>query len=428
MKNFSDRIFFGAIADDFSGASDLATHLAKSGAPVSLRFGVDGLTNDTFVRPFEVIAIKCRTAPVDDAIAEALQAYRWLKSKGAERYFWKYCSTFDSTSKGNIGPVAEALMAEIGTTQTIYCPAFPENGRSIYAGHLYVGEQLLSDSSMKDHPLTPMHDSNLMRLLEPQTDRAVGLIHYRAVKKGLSAVREELKSLAVKNVSHVVVDAIDDEHLSVIAGACQNMPLITGGSALAQPLPRLYQKADHVKFGEAPVIYPGTDDACVALAGSCSEMTRRQIEHFSRKHEVFKLYPIKLATDEDHLETAKDWLMAQPLSAPKLIFASADPQEVARNQEVLGRDKAGEVVEEALGELAKQSVELGMRRIIAAGGETSGAIIKALGITSVDVGPEIAPGVPWVFANLGVESAALALKSGNFGEEDFFSKAFEMLD
>ena len=233
----------GCIADDFTGATDLAGLLARSGVRVSLRIGVpDGPPEDAAA--FEVIALKIRTAPVEDAVSQALAALDWLKKAGAERFFWKYCSTFDSTDKGNIGPVAEALMDRIGATQTVYCPAFPENGRSIFMGNLFVGQQPLAESPMKDHPLTPMRDSNLVRLLAPQVKRDVGLVDRLTVARGADALRAALADAP----PHVIVDAVADEDLTTIATACRDFGLMTGGSAVAAPLPDLYRAADLILF------------------------------------------------------------------------------------------------------------------------------------------------------------------------------------
>ncbi|MEM8839546.1 MAG: 3-oxo-tetronate kinase [Pseudomonadota bacterium] len=421
------KIFFGAIADDFTGASDLAALLARSGAPVSLRFGLDGLEADGFCNPFEVIALKIRTASRERAERDAVEALRWLKTRGAERFFWKYCSTFDSTAKGNIGPVAEALMAEIGTTQTVYCPAFPQNGRTIYAGHLFVNDILLSDSPMRDHPLTPMRDSNLMRLLEPQVDGTVDLVPHATICMGFSAVRDRLRALAAQRVNHVVTDATEDDHLAIIAGVCQNMPLITGGSAIAAPLPALYRKAGHIDFDDQGPTPPHIENTPIIISGSCSAMTRKQIAIFRDSHPAFRIDPLAIAQGGDVMAEARDWLDRLPLEQPKLIYSSADPDEVAEVQNVLGRDHAGSVTENALANLAQYALMKGSRRFIVAGGETSGAVIQHLGITKVDIGPEISPGVPWTFANLEVETAAFALKSGNFGGERFFEDAFDAL-
>ncbi|MEO1065802.1 MAG: 3-oxo-tetronate kinase [Pseudomonadota bacterium] len=424
MKN---KVFFGAIADDFTGATDLAAMLARSGAPVSLRLGLEGLSDDAPLSAFEVVALKCRTTPVDEAVGETREALRWLKAKGAERFFWKYCSTFDSTDKGNIGPVSEALMTEIGATQTIYCPAFPQNGRSIYNGYLYVGDELLSDSPMRDHPLTPMRDSNLMRLLTPQVTQSVGLVGHRYVRDGAEVVVNQMAALADAGVVHVVTDAIDDAHLTTLAKACRDMPFLTGGSAIAAPLPDLYRADGHITFDPMASSHQETADAPIILSGSCSAMTRKQVEIYKEQHPAFKLEPLTLATNGAALANAKNWLEEQPVERAKLIYATAEPEEVQKAQDALGREKAGAVVEHALSELANHAKTLGARRFVVAGGETSGAVVQRLGIRKVDIGPEIAPGVPWTFAKLDGATIAVALKSGNFGEQTFFEDALTAL-
>ncbi|WP_226575384.1 3-oxo-tetronate kinase [Acuticoccus sediminis] len=415
-----------AIADDFTGATDLAGLLARSGARVSLRMGVpDTPPSDTAA--FEVIALKIRTVPVADAVAEARAALAWLRSAGAERFFWKYCSTFDSTAEGNIGPVAEALMSDLGTAQTIYCPAFPENGRAIFMGNLFVGRQPLAESPMKDHPLTPMRDSNLMRLLAPQVTREVGLVDRLTVARGVEAVRAELASLAAKGVAHVVVDAVADEDLGIIAAACRDMPLMTGGSAVAMPLPALY-RADGTLSEEAiGVERPAIGAGRVVLSGSCSAMTNRQVADYgARGAPVFRLDPLVLA--EEGPQAALDWLGAQDLSAAPLVTATAAPDSVKRAQEKLGVAAAGEIVETALAACAVAARDAGARGFVVAGGETSGAVAKALGVTRLDIGAEIAPGVPWCYARSAGEPIALTLKSGNFGAETFFADALARLE
>lgn len=262
----------GCIADDFTGATDLAGLLARSGVPVSLRMGVpDAPPCDTAA--IEVIALKCRTSPVTEAVAEACHALDWLLAAGAQRVFWKYCSTFDSTAEGNIGPVAEALMDGLDTNQTIYCPAFPENGRAVFMGNLFVGRQPLAESPMKDHPLTPMRDSNLLRLLEPQVTRPVGLAERLTVARGAEALRAELGKLADEGVAHVVVDAVADEDLATIARACRDMKLMTGGSAVAAPLPELWLAEGTLSANSRDTSVPKLDAGAVVLSGSCSAMT-----------------------------------------------------------------------------------------------------------------------------------------------------------
>ncbi len=415
----------GCIADDFTGATDLAGLLARSGVPVSLRIGVpeDAPQNTS---AFEVIALKCRTAPVEAAVAECRAAQAWLQQAGASRFFWKYCSTFDSTAQGNIGPVAEALMADLGTAQTIYCPAFPENGRSIFMGNLFVGQQPLSESPMKDHPLTPMRDSNLMRLLAPQVRGHVGLIDRLTVAQGADAVRQRRAALEEEGVAHVVIDAVANEDLRVIADACHDLPLMTGGSAVAMPLPDLYQRNGTLDRKATATDRPHTAAFGVVLSGSCSAMTRTQVARYLESAPGYRLDPQQLAAEG--VDAALAWLGDQPLDKMPIFYATAEPTEVAQAQSALGVARAGAVVEDALAQLAVAARDMGAARIIVAGGETSGAVTKALGVTHLEVGKEIAPGVPWTFCESAGRHLALTLKSGNFGDEQFFSKAIDVLE
>ena len=418
--------YFGALADDFTGATDLAGLLARSGVKVSLRIGVpQGPPVGT--AQIEIIALKCRTAPADVAVSEALAALEWLRRAGAKKFFWKYCSTFDSTPSGNIGPVAEALIKALATSQTIYCPAFPENGRSIFMGNLFVGELPLAESPMKDHPLTPMRDSNLLRLLRPQVTLPVGLANRQTVAKGVASLREKLARLHNAGVAHVVVDAVANADLYTIAEACKDMPLLTGGSAIAMPLPEIWlqqglltkdslSQENHFEAGSA-----------IVLSGSCSAMTNTQVQAFlGEKRPSLKLDPLDLA--ENGSNAALDWLSQQNLSTTPLIYATEAPESVRLAQDKLGAERAGALVEAALAACALKARDLGVRRFVVAGGETSGAVTKALGIARLDIGAEIAPGVPWCFARTGNATVAIALKSGNFGSEDFFTKAFEVLE
>lgn len=413
----------GAIADDFTGATDLAGLLARSGARVSLRMGVPQSPPDDSA-PFEVIALKIRTAPVNESLTLSRQALAWLQSAGARHLYWKYCSTFDSTAKGNIGPVAEALMAELGTPQTIYCPAFPENGRSIFMGQLFVGRDPLSESPMKDHPLTPMRDSSLLRLLQPQVKGKVGLIDRLTVARGPDAIRDALARLAHDNIAHVIIDAVADEDLATIAAATHHLPLLTGGSALAQPLPGLL--AQDIGRAEA-FTPPATAPETIILSGSCSSMTNRQVAAYNATGApCHRLDPLALA---DHgPQPALDWLAQQDLRRAPLVYATADPQSVQAAQSKLGQARAGQIVEDTLAACATTARDAGARRFVIAGGETSGAVTQALGITRLDVGREIAPGVPWCFAQTGGHPVALALKSGNFGTETFFTDALTALE
>ena len=415
----------GVIADDFTGATDIAGLLARAGVQVSLRLGVpEQRPEDTSA--FEVIALKCRTAPVTDAVAECRAALAWLRDAGAERFFWKYCSTFDSTPAGNIGPVAEALMDDLGAGQTIYCPAFPENGRAVFMGNLFVGQQLLSESPMKDHPLTPMRDSNLQRLLAPQTTRPVGLADRLTVAQGEAALQRRLAELRDAGTVHVVVDAVADGDLQIIANACSGMPLLTGGSAVAMPLPAIYRRDGVLAADALPPRRPALASSAVILSGSCSAMTNAQVAAYRSNAPSFCLDPVILA--ESGVAPAIDWLNGQADGTAPLIYATAQPDEVQHAQATLGAERAGQLVEDALAELALAAFGSGVRRFVVAGGETSGAVARSLGLTRLDIGAEIAPGVPWTFAAVDGEDVAVTLKSGNFGTRDFFTIALARLE
>ncbi|SFD17321.1 3-oxo-tetronate kinase [Tropicimonas isoalkanivorans] len=420
-------VVLGCIADDFTGATDLAGLLARSGIAVSLRMGIPDAPPETAeTAAFEIIALKCRTIPVAEAVADTRAAFDWLRRAGAQRIFWKYCSTFDSTADGNIGPVAEALMADLGATQTVYCPAFPENGRSVFMGYLFVGEQPIAESPMKDHPLTPMRDSNLMRLLAPQVRGKVGLVNRLTVARGPDAVRARLADLERDGIAHVVLDAVADDDLRILAEACAHMPLMTGGSALAMPLPGIYLRDGAIARSARRQAPPPVGAGSIVLSGSCSAMTRAQVAQYLPQASALKLDPLELARSGP--QAARDWLAQQPAEAPKIVYATAEPADVAATQAELGAARAGAVVEAALAQLATDARDLGVRRFVVAGGETAGAVTKALGVTRMSIGEEIAPGVPWTWCRSGGHDIAMALKSGNFGTETFFSDAFAKLE
>jgi uncharacterized protein YgbK (DUF1537 family) len=418
--------FLGCIADDFTGATDLASMLARSGVNVSLRIGVP-LSTPENTAEIEVIALKTRSISASKAIEESLSALKWLKEAGAKKYFFKYCSTFDSTAEGNIGPVSEALMNELKVDQTIYCPAFPENGRSIYMGNLFVGQKLLSESSMKDHPLTPMNDSNLMRLLSAQVSRRVGLADRIVVNSGVNSLKEKLISLKENDVPHVIVDAVADTDLDTIASACQDMDFITGGSALAMPLAEFYKASGKISANDNSFMNKKLNTGSIILSGSCSEMTIIQVKNFiQRGAAAFQLDPIDLA--ENGVKKVLDWLSSQDFTKNIIIYATSDPDTVKKVQAELGVDMAGKIVEQGLSECAIAARELGIKNFIIAGGETSGAITKALNVRQLDIGIEIAPGVPWTFSGKRNNQIALSLKSGNFGSEEFFTEALSKLE
>lgn len=420
-------IALGCIADDFTGASDLAAILARSGHKVGLRIGIPSDEDNSTPAAFEVIALKCRTEPVEEALELTGQAANWLMMHGARQLYWKYCSTFDSTPIGNIGPVSEALMARLEAKQSIYCPAFPENGRSIYMGNLFVGDVPLNESPMRDHPLTPMRDANLMRLLEPQVLGKVGHIAWPDIAKGAAHIADRLRVLANNGVAHVVPDAISQADLAAISEAVQDFALITGGSALALDLPRLLAVKGRIEAASEDMTAPSTGKGNIVLSGSCSAMTRAQVAEYSAAAASYRLDPLTLADSGDALAEARRWLASQDRDAAKIIYATAKPADVAAAQTKLGRERAGQVVEDALTVLANDAFDHGIRRFVVAGGETSGAVTQALATDRLSVGREIAPGVPWCYAERKGETFAITLKSGNFGTEDFFTRALKML-
>jgi len=418
-------IILGCIADDFTGATDLANTLVKQGMPTIQLIGVPNGDLDIGDAQAVVIALKSRTIPATEAVDQSLEALAWLRGQGAQQFFFKYCSTFDSTDDGNIGPVADALMESLDENFTIACPAFPTNGRTIYKGHLFVGDELLSDSGMRDHPLTPMTDANLVRVLGRQTSHQVGLVEHTTVIRSENAVRTAYDDLRQAGVRHAIVDAIDDPDLMTIGAASGNLKLITGGSGIALGLPENYRVAGLLK-GTAGARLPAQNGHQAILAGSCSIRTREQVAAWQSNHPAFKIDPKAVMDGEDVADKAIAW--AKPLlsAGPVLIYSSDAPEEVAKVQAKYGTMDAGEKIEAVLGEIAGSLVENGVDRLIAAGGETSGAVVKALNIEALRIGPEISPGVPWT-ESIGPVEIALALKSGNFGEVNFFENALEML-
>ncbi|MBL8378455.1 MAG: four-carbon acid sugar kinase family protein [Burkholderiales bacterium] len=414
-------MILGCIADDFTGATDLASMLVKGGMRAVQTIGVpDGPVPDVDA---VVIALKSRTIDSREAIRSSLAALRWLKANGAQQIYFKYCSTFDSTADGNIGPVAEALMIALNTDFTIACPAFPENGRTIFRGYLYVGDVLLSESGMKDHPLTPMTDANLVRVLQAQTTRRVGLVRYDTVARGPAAIRERIAALKEEHVEMAVVDAVSDADLVAIGEACEDMPLVTAGSGVGLGLARnaaAKGRLAHIKEAGA---LPRVEGASAVLSGSCSVATNAQVAEWMKSHPALRIDPLALADGMPVVKDALAWAKELLGNGPVLIYATSTPEEVRAVQAKLGVEAAGKLVEDALASLAQGLVEAGVRKLVVAGGETSGAVVQALGVRMLRIGPQIDPGVPWTLAEGGQYSIALALKSGNFGGVDFFAKA-----
>ena len=363
-------VLIGAIGDDVTGSTDLALLLSKHGMSVVQTIGLprtDAVVHDAQAA---VVALKSRTAPVGQAVADSLAACDWLLAQGARQIFFKYCSTFDSTEQGNIGPVAEALMERLGAEITIYCPAFPENGRSVYNGHLFVGGDLLSDSGMRHHPLTPMTDSNLVRFLGRQVrdPETVALVSYATVDRGPAAIRDRLQELAGRKSRHAVVDALTNRHLAAIGEACADLKLVTGGSGVAMGLPLNFRRANLLGDSAGPALLPRLDGGIAALAGSCSAATRRQVKRMSARFPSISIDPQELASGTLSIEDVARWAAERIGQTPVLIYSTAEPEQVAAVQAQLGREAAGHLIERAMGEIALLLRQTGVRRFIVAGG------------------------------------------------------------
>ncbi len=415
-------LLLGCIADDFTGATDLANTLVKAGMSAVQAIGVpEGPLPEADA---VIIALKIRTAPVADAVGQSLAACDALTGAGAKQLFWKYCSTFDSTDEGNIGPVGDALLKRLGSGFAIACPAFPTNGRTIYLGHLFVGGALLNESGMENHPLTPMTDPNLVRVLSRQTQGSVGLVSFPVVEQGAGAIRREMTRLMDRGTRWAIVDAVTDAHLMAIGEAVAPQALVTGGSGVAMGLPENFRRAGLLPERSDAASLPPMKGAAAVVAGSCSRATLGQIG-LARDH-VPVLELDALATPDAKAMTAQalGWVDGRlEEGRPVVIAASATPEKVAALQAKLGREAAGTLVEDAVASIAEGLVARGVGRLVVAGGETSGAVVTRLGVTSLRIGPEIDPGVPWTFAE--PKGIHMALKSGNFGARDFFLKAFD---
>ena len=421
-------MLIGAVADDITGATDLCLMLSRAGLHTVQVMGVPEAADALPDADAVVIALKSRTIPAAAAVEMSLAAARALLATRTEQLLFKYCSTFDSTDDGNIGPVAEALMALTGCALTIACPAFPANERTVYKGHLFVGDRLLSESPMKDHPLTPMRESDLVRVLGRQTQLPVGLLPAATIAQGAGPVRRAFATAQTAGFRILIADTLTDADLLTLGEACSDMPLVTGGSGIALGLAANFVRAGKATPRPLQARMPAPAGRAVILAGSCSVATRGQIAA-ARAAGIpsLALDVAALAEGRQTVAQIADWAASQDAATPPLIYSSADPESLARVQASLGREASGALVENTLAEVARRLLPCGFTRFLIAGGETSGAVVGALGVRSLEIGPEIAPGVPWTRSVSGPD-LALALKSGNFGGPDFFLRAWELLD
>ena len=419
-------MLLGAIADDFTGATDLALSLTQAGMSVIQVIGAPDGTRGLPDTDALVVALKSRTIPAEAAVSDSLRAMEALLQAGARQIVFKYCSTFASPDHGNIGPVIDALMPRRGVELTLACPAFPANGRTVYHGHLFVGNQLLSDSPMRDHPLTPMRDPNLVTVLQRQSQQQVGWLPFAVVDRGPAAIKAALHEAAARGERILIVDALTEQHLCDIGTAGADLRLITGGSGIALGLAENFRRAG--LLGRHPASRVRAPEGKRAIiAGSCSAATRNQVAvAVAAGLPAFRLEPEALASGDQSTEGVLAWAARQASDKPILVHSTSTPDEVAATHERLGRQAAASLLEASLATIARGLVDAGARRLIVAGGETSGAVVAALNVKALSIANEIDPGVPWTIS-LGEPPLALALKSGNFGTPNFFLKAWDAL-
>jgi 3-dehydrotetronate 4-kinase len=419
----------GCIADDYTGASDLANTLTRCGLRTVQTIGVP---SDDLALPevdAVVVSLKSRSIEASQAVAKSRAAEKWMRGRGASHVLFKICSTFDSTDAGNIGPVMDALRADSGDAIVLVTPAFPETGRTVYQGNLFVGSVPLNESPLKDHPLNPMHDSNLVRVLARQSKTKVGLVDLAMIARGSDAVRAHLADLAAKGFGAAIADAVFERDLEIIGVVALDHQVSVGASGIGLGLARALVASDRVKTNAAtaasgkPV---GGPAAC--LAGSCSQATLQQIAKAEQVMPVLHLDPERVVAGEAETQRALDWAKARLEKGPILIASSSTPDQVVALQAQHGRDAAGHAIEQAMADIAEGLVKSGVRRLVVAGGETSGAVVDRLSIPGFLVGPEIAAGVP-VLRAVGTKDCEmlLALKSGNFGGPEFFSDALKLM-
>lgn len=419
-----EDVLLGVIADDFTGASDIANTIAKGVAPNGGLCTAQFLGVPRTAAPADieagVVALKSRTIPAEEAVAQSLDALNWLLAQGCQQIAFKYCSTFDSTRDGNIGPVGEALAAALKVKSVVACPAFPAAGRTVYMAHLFVHDRLLSESGMQNHPLTPMTDPDIRRWLGYQTRSSVGHVALDTVRRG---VEEVATALAGKDDALVIADATSDQDLLTIASAVADHKLVTGGSGIAIGLPENFIRRGLASGNSGRLI--GADGPEAILAGSCSGATRRQIALHKQNHPTVAIDVDKVMSGETTSDHIVEFITHNHGKAP-LAYSSGAPEKVSFMQAKYGREEIAARLDAFFADIALKLVRAGVTRLVVAGGETSGAVVSALNLGALTIGQEIDPGVPVLLSN-GDTPIALALKSGNFGAPEFFVKALERL-
>lgn len=417
-------LHIGVIADDLTGATDIASFLVEAGLRTVQLNSTSEVPSDLAAEAV-VIGLKTRSIPADQAVAANTTALRLLQQLGAQQVIFKYCSTFDSTSEGNIGPVTDALLDALDEDFTAVVPALPVNGRTVYQGNLFVHGQPLAESGMRHHPITPMHDSNLLRLMDAQSRGSSGLVPYDVVENGPEAVRAELERLRLNGARYAVIDTLTHAHLDTIGLAVHDMPLVTGGSGVGSGVGHALVQQNPAVGEAAAASWRFTAGKTVVLSGSASEMTNAQVQQYLQHAPHLPVDIDQLVRDASaYVDQSAEWVLAHSGAYAPMVYATAPAAEVQHLQNTHGAQFLSSTIENFFAELASTLRQRGVTRFITAGGETSGAVTQSLKVGGFEVGPQISPGVPWVRSLDG--ELDLALKSGNFGDEDFFRAAQHM--
>lgn len=409
----------GVIADDFTGAVDIAGFLVAGG----MRTVMCSRAVQTGDCDAIVMSLKIRSIPKEQAIKQALASLTFLKECGCDRFYYKYCSTFDSTAEGNIGPVADALRQALHCSATLICPALPVNKRTVFHGYLFVNDELLSDCPMRHHPLNPMHDSKLARILSSQSPAKNGHVYHDVIKKGSDVVRQAIDGLKDEGVNNIIVDVVDDEDLTCIAEATQDFTLVTGGSGLAQGITEVWRRTEKRGGNEAAFVVEKRK--AVVIAGSCSAMMQKQVAYYKKHAPSLSIDEQACLDDPEYGKNVATWVLDhQDQDLAPLVYATRSPIELEENRKKFGDVDVSSAIEHLFARLTALLAEQGVQTFIVGGGETSGVVATTLGVDAYRIGAQIDPGVSWVRSLDG--SYQLVLKSGNFGSEQFLLKAQEM--
>lgn len=417
---------FGVIADDLTGGMETAAMLVALGVDCGF-VTRPALVKDFAATPAIVVAQKTRVIPAADAVRRSEEAARALLAAGARQLFFKYCATFDSTDEGNIGPVADALLAVTGQTHTAFCPTSAELARSVYNGHLFVGTQLVSESPKRFDPLTPMTDPDIVRVLQRQSKFKVGLVTHGLVRGDASALRAHVDSLVAQGIRHLIVDAIYKEDLDAIAGLTVDWKVMTGNAPITQHFPPIWRRRGWLDGAPPKRTLPAVQSPGVVLAGSCADRTLEQLAAFEQARPVHRIDMASADGVEPLIAEALEWAGRHLDSGPVAIATSAPPDQVRAAQDRHGRDGAAKLAEDILGGLAIALHEKDVRRFMVAGGETSGTVVERLGIDRLRIGAYQGPGIARATTKEDGETIALSLKSGKLGPVGMFLPTLESM-